>query len=345
MSDFILAIVFLLMAIGGVVVRKTYFYRPLKELKRQAERHDRLAAQLYRAVAYGNSLHGLLWLFIGLTSAASFVLLARIMPVWASLLIIGPLLWIVFSLLPETRVTKLGVGLTRFVTPPIAGLLNYVHPLISRSADMVERRYQAPPHTKLYERDDLLELIHQQQDQADSRLTFEELEIVKHTLSFDDFRVGDILTPRKRIKTVLADATIGPILIDELHQSGQDTVLVQDEAQGGIIGSLSFSQLDITSSGKVCDTMDATVYYVHENDSLGQALHAFFVTNHAVFVVVNSFEEYVGIITVQDILRQLLGHLPGDDFDQYSNISLVAARHPKVTKAKKTVETPEEVVE
>ena len=37
--DLALAIIFLLLAIGGVVVRKTYFYIPLRELKRRAEKH------------------------------------------------------------------------------------------------------------------------------------------------------------------------------------------------------------------------------------------------------------------------------------------------------------------
>lgn len=346
MTDSILALLFLLLAIGGIVVRKTYFYRPLRELKRQAERHDPLAAQLYRAAAYDGSLRGLLWLYIGLTSAVSLVLLARAMPVWVSLLIIGPLLWVVFSLLPATRVTKLGARLTRLITPVLAFVLNYVHPLMNRGADMVERHYEAPGHTKLYEREDLLDLIQRQQQQAENRLTFEELEIAKRALSFDDYSVGDILTPRKRIKTVLADDAIGPVLINELHQSGQDTVLVQDKARGPIIGSLKFSQLDLASSGKVRDIMNPTVYYVHEKDSLGQALHAFFTTNHPLFVVVNSFEEYVGIITVQDILRQLLGHVPGDDFDQYADLATVAARHSASDKAiVDSVKTDQDVVE
>ena len=35
MSNFVLAVVFLLLALGGVVVRKTYTYLPLRELKRR----------------------------------------------------------------------------------------------------------------------------------------------------------------------------------------------------------------------------------------------------------------------------------------------------------------------
>ena len=164
------------------------------------------------------------------------------------------------------------------------------------------------------------------------------------------------MTPRKQIKTILASDTIGPILINELHQNGQEQVLVRESAKGPFVGSLRFSQLGIDSKGQVRDIMQPTIYYVHENDSLGDALHAFFVTNHPVFVVVNSAEEYVGIITVEHILRQLVGHVPGDDFDQYSNLEAVAARHHRVKKPREAdfiiedlnetpVKTDEEVVE
>jgi CBS domain containing-hemolysin-like protein len=326
MTNLIFALIFLLLSLGGIVARKTYYAVPLRELKRRAERHDPLAVKLYRVVAYGNSLRGLLWLYVGLTSAASLVLLARVLPVWASLLIIGPLLWIAFSLLPASRTTKLGARLTTLVTPLIAWLLNYLHPLLNRGADVVERRY-VPAHTKLFERDDLLKLINQQQQQTDNRLSAEELEIAKRALSFSDFTVGDILTPRKQVKTVLADDTVGPVLIDELHQSGEGDILVRESAKGNIVGSLAFNQLDLHSKGHVRDIMKTTVYYLHENDSLSEALHAFFVTNHPLFVVINSSEEYVGIITVENILRQLFGHIPGDDFDQYANPAAVAARH------------------
>ena len=334
MTSFLLALLLLLVALGGVVVRKTYYYLPARELKRRAERHDPLATKLYTAVSYGSSLRVLLLVLIALSSAAGFVLLARIAPIWLSFVAVVALLWMAYSWLPATRVTTVGARLTTLVSPALTWLLNYLHPILSRGARVAEKRY-SEVHTGLFERGDLLELIERQQRQSDSRVSEEELEIAKRALSFDNYTVRDILTSRKSIKTVLADDTIGPILIDELHQSGQDFVLVRESAKGAVVGTLEFKHLDLHSSGHVRDVMDSTIYYVHENDSLSEALHAFFVTNHPLFVVVNSFEEYVGVISVESLLRQLFGHLPGDDFDQYADIAAVAARHPRVKKSKK----------
>jgi CBS domain containing-hemolysin-like protein len=327
MNDFLLAVILLALALVGVVARKTYFFLPLHELKRRAGRGDEVAARLHRAAAYDNSLKTLLWLYIGLTGAGAIILLAKDLPVWISLLIVGPLLWAAFSWLPASRLTGPGVRLTTMLTPPIVWLLNYLHPILGRGADIVESRYVIPIHTRIFEKEDLLRLVERQQRQPDSRISEEELEIVKHALTFDERTVGDILTSRKKLKTVLADDTIGPILIDELHKAGQPYVLVREKAKGPVIGALDYTRLGIKSEGRVSDVMDSTVYYLHENDSLSEALHAFFVTNHPVFIVVNSFEEFVGIITVENILLQLLGHIPGQEFDQYADLTAVAARH------------------
>ena len=338
--NFVVALALLVLALAIIVIRKTYYSVPLHELKRQAERHEPLAKVIYPAVAYGNSLRSLLWLTIGFLSAASIILLARNLPVWASLLIVGPVLWIAFSWLPASRVTRVGAWLTKLVTPSVVWLLNWLHPALSRGADAVEKRYTAAKHTGLFERADVMALIEKQQKQADNRLSAEELDIVKRALQFSDYNVGDVLTSRKEIKTVLADDVVGPILIDELHQSGQSLVLVRESKKGPVVGSLEFRRLDLHSKGHVRDVMNTVVYYLHENDSLGEALHAFFVTNHSIFVVVNSFEEYLGIITVENILHQLLGHMPGDDFDQYTDMAAVAARH---TNTKKPLEIDAEI--
>jgi CBS domain containing-hemolysin-like protein len=336
MNDYTWALLFLLLAIGGIVVRKTYYYVPLRELRRRAERGEPLARRLYPAAAYGGGLRVLLWLYIGLMSAASIVLLARLLPIWVSLLIVGPLLWITFSWLPASRVTPFGARLTLIVTPVIVWLLNYVGPLLGRGAGAVYKHNPAMAHTGLFERSDLVELIEQQQRQTDSRLSDEELEVARRALNFSEYRVHDVLVSRKKVKTVLARDTVGPVLIDEMHKSTQGYALVRDTPKGDFVGTLAFKQLGIESRGQVEDIMSRDIFYVHENDPLSQALHAFFATHQSLFVVVNSFEEYIGVITVEGILHQLLGEMSGDGFEDHHDVVKVAARHPRPEKTKKS---------
>lgn len=332
MNNLISSLIFLLLAVCGVVIKKTYSVVPASELKRRAEKKDKTAIRLYKAVSYGESLQAGLWIFIALTSAASLVLMTKQLNFWLSLVVIAVVLWLIFSLIPATRVSSLGLKFTLLLTPLIAKLLYYTHPVLSRAGSKVEDHF-AQTHTGLFERSDLVALIERQGKQNDSRFSSEELDIVLHALKFDEKPVSKILTPRKKVKTVLAGDTIGPILINELHESAQEYVLVKESSKGKVVGTLAFKDLGLNSRGHVKDTMDETLYYLHEQDSLSEALHAFFVTNHSLFVVVNSFEEYVGIVTIEAVLKELLGHVPGDDFEEYTDVVAVAARHNKAEES------------
>ncbi len=329
MTNIYLALILLLLAIGGVVVRKTYNYLPLKEIKRRAEAQDQLASKLYPTVAYGRSLRGLLWAFIVFTSSCGVVILSREAPVWLSLFAVIMLIWASYSWLPQTKISNLGVWLTTLVNPIILWLLGHLHPILDTTTRKVEKRYTAQPHTRLYEKYDLIRLIDKQQQQKDSRFTDEELEIAKRALTFNDYIINDIVTPKKMVKSVLATDTVGPVLIDELHKSQQEHILVRETSHGDFVGTLNFKRLDIKSNGQVKDFMNPSVHYVHEDDDLGEALKTFMATNSTLFVVVDNAEEFVGIVTIESILRQLMGHLPGEDFDQYHNPAAVVARHKK----------------
>ncbi|MDL2363319.1 MAG: CBS domain-containing protein [Patescibacteria group bacterium] len=347
MTTFLYALIFLALALGGVIVRKTYNYKPLHELKRMAAKKDLVAVKLYPTAAYQSSLRALLVVYIAVTGATGIVLLARSTTTFVSIIVVPILLWAAFIWLPLSRTTAIGMKLTLAVNPAIMWLLGYLYPVLSRAAHLLHREHDhlAHPaaHTGVFERQDFIALIERQQHQPDNRLSYEELEIARRAMSFDDYTVSDIVTPLKKIKSVLAEEMLGPILIDELHKSDQNHVLVRESKKGPFVGTLDFKHLDLLHTGSVHEVMNPKVYYLHEQDALSDALHAFFITNHPVFIVVNSFEEYIGIITIENVLKQLLGHIPGDDFEQYANISAVAARHNKVKELLAEVENDSKV--
>ena len=331
--NFMLSLLAIVLAIWLAVARKVYDATPARELKRQAAKRQEPGSSLFQATAYGISLRALLWGAIAVFGSIGLVGVARDGNIFVSILIIILTLSYLFIWLPASRVTSLGLRLTLLINPVIVWLLRHLYPLLSRGAERVERR-SASTHTGLFERSDIVQLIQQQADQADSRLSIEELAIVQRALSFGDYLVRDITTPRANIATIGSGEILSPIIIDELHKSTEPFVLVVDaHGDGGVIGSLEVGKIGLQTSGPVSQHL-SPVYYLHESDTLREALHAFFMTNYPLFVVVNSFEEYVGVVTIESVLRKLLGHLPGDDFEQYSDKAAVAAPHPRPESTK-----------
>jgi hypothetical protein len=108
MGTFLLALLFLLVMLFGIALRKTYDYLPRRELKRQARDGDQVAAILYKAVAYGPSLRILLWLLIGLSAAAGFVLFSSVAPDFLAFLAIAGLVWYGFVWMPAAQISSIG---------------------------------------------------------------------------------------------------------------------------------------------------------------------------------------------------------------------------------------------
>ncbi len=309
----------------AISLQRTYSQVPAKELKRRARQGDNVAATLYKAVAYGHSLRAILWLVTGLSAGGFFVYVSHILPTWLALLASGLLVWLGFVWLSAGEATAIGRNVARGMAPLLAKVLAVTHTPIDWAHSLIRRFRDIPVHTRLYEKADLLDLLDQQQTQTDNRIEQTELEIMRSTLVFGDKLIRDVMTPRRVVKMVSSEDDLGPIVMDELHASGHSRFPVYEGNEDNIAGTLFLRDLlRRRAGGKVKTVMKKQALYLHEEQSLHDALQAILKTHHHLFVVVNSFEEYVGIITIEDVLEQIVGKPIVDEFDQYEDMRAVA---------------------
>ena len=81
----------------------------------------------------------------------------------------------------------------------------------------------------------------------------------------------------------------------------------------------------IKVNGKtVGDLCDKKVIYVHENRNLRDVLNAFLTSHHHLFVVMNEFGGVVGIVTLEDILEEILGAEIMDEDDKHQDLRKLA---------------------
>lgn len=310
-----------LLAIG---LQRTYYHYPLKELKRRARIGDPLAELLYRPVSYGMSLKVLLWIIVVGSASLSFVLLANAFETWFAVILIGFLIWLGFLWIPSSQLTSVSMALARFLTPIVNSLLYRLHPILQRIGNVVQRLRRINIRTGLYEKEDLADLLEQQRNLPDNRIPSSEIDLLQHALWFGDKLVNNAYVPLRAVQTVVESEPIGPKLMDELYKSGYSRFPVMNDDQQ-IVGTLYLKDLvQKQLKGHVRDVMHRDVFYVHEDFTLHQALQAFLKTKHHLFIVVNSFEEFVGIITIEDILEQVIGKPIIDEFDKYEDMREVA---------------------
>jgi CBS domain containing-hemolysin-like protein len=348
MASFIFGIFFAGLTLLAIGLLRTYNHYPVKELKRQARAGDPLATMLYRPVSYGLSLKVLLWSIVIGAAAISFVLLASSLEPWFAVLLIAVLLWVGFLWLPSAGLTSLSFQIAQWFTPIIDWLLNWLHPVLRRIADFIGKHRHVNFKTGLYEPEDLVALLERQRELPENRINKQQIDLLIHALTFTNKQVRDVLIPLRIVRLVNANESIGPALMDELYKSGFSRFPVFEGEQTNVIGTLFMRDLVRKQSrSTVRDVMRDDVLYIHEEYTLQQALQAFLKTKHHLFVVVNSFEEFVGILTIEDVLEQVIGKQIIDEFDAFDDVRAVAASAAAKEHAKrqKAAQEPTEVVE
>ena len=71
------------------------------------------------------------------------------------------------------------------------------------------------------------------------------------------------------------------------------------------------------------------VYAVHAHSKLDEILNAFIKTKHHLFVVLDEYDTLVGLITVEDVIEEIVGVEIVDEFDVYTDLQAVAQRRVK----------------
>lgn len=316
-------------AVLALVLQRLYSSVPARELKRLAQRGDPLAKALYRPVSYGASMRLFLWLVLSLSLSVGLVLLLPSLPAVAGFALLMALVAVTFVWVPSMRLTVQAAQFAAFFAPAVAFALSYLTGLLSRVASYINNHRDLSPHSQLYEKDDLLTLLDLQKEQVDNRIVQEQLELADRALRFADKQAADIVRLHKELHLVDADDTVGPILLDQLHKSGQTSFLVYKDSQDNIIGSLALK--DAVSARKdirVFDLIRNDLAFIHEDFTLRQVLTAFQYTGQHVAVVINSFEEFLGTVTLDDLLKALFGDLQEPAVESFENRVSVAAYKP-----------------
>jgi CBS domain containing-hemolysin-like protein len=292
--------------------------------------------------AYGEGLEILLWL-VGSAGASFLIVSAANSGWWLAALLVLALGFFIFvgnnlGAMPSWQWRAAAI-----VAVPTAWVLSALQPIFRPAGNALKARRPAHAHSRLYEKEDLLNLLKRQAKQSDSRINEADLATVYGALSFGDRAVGEVMTPRSKLKLVAVNEPIGPHLMDEMHASGLSSFPVVKEvtkaASPEIVGTLYLSDLvEHGDSGKVSDVVKSKVYYVNEAQDLRQALGAFIKTKAHMLIVVNNFEEVAGALTVEQVLSQILGKGLASEFDRYDDLSAVAGYQEKSNEDKESTE-------
>jgi putative hemolysin len=153
----------------------------------------------------------------------------------------------------------------------------------------------------------------------------QEREIIESIFNFSDHAVRHIMTPRRDVEMVAADATLGQV-IDELLESGYSRFPVYENTPDQVIGTVHVRDLLVLyrsqgEDAKVREVLSPPLY-VPENSRASALLATFRKSRRHMAIVVSELGGIEGVVTLEDALEEIVGEID-DEFDDASTPQVV----------------------
>lgn len=183
----------------------------------------------------------------------------------------------------------------------------------------------------------------------DGELTDRESELIRSAIEFDDVEVEEILTPRVDVVAVEDDISLEE-LAQTFAESGYSRLPVYHGTIDNIIGVVHEKDFYIARLKKATkiDDLVAPTLYTTGSTQISQLLRTLREQHHHMAVVVDEYGGTEGIITLEDILEELVGEIwdehdeVTEDFRKQSDGSWLVSGSASVDDLFETLDLPED---
>ena len=281
------------------------------DLRRKARQGDVIAARVYRYRKDGYYLIFCILLGnVGVNTAMSILLGNMTNGVIGGL--IATLLITMFGeILPQAIFTQRGYRFVRH----FFWLLDVIYVLfwpLARPMSRLLNRWLGKETPQLYSHQELEQIIHEHAERSDSPVDYDESRIASGALQFSKKTAGDLVTPMDEVFTVELDDELDATLLAQIKHAGHSRIPVR--ADGRLVGILYVKDV----AGRELPISQLYRDKIHDIDArsrLDTVLSRFIQTRNHLFVVMDD-ENELGIITLEDVIEEILDQEIEDEYDE-----------------------------
>lgn len=161
-----------------------------------------------------------------------------------------------------------------------------------------------------------------------------ESDIIENTLTLNEIKIKDILTPRSVMYSVEKNTIIKDILEDKRTYKFS-RVPVYDETIDNIVGVVLTKKLfkqAVRDQNATIESIMKPVFALNENIPVGKALNKFIQKKEHMFIVLDNYDQTEGIITLEDCIETLLGLEIMDESDTTADMRRLALNKMKAKR-------------
>jgi metal transporter CNNM len=253
---------------------------------------------------------------VAIISATSLVLGNRFSGLVAGS--ISTLLIVVFGeIIPQALFIKNALKITARLSTLLRWMIIFTYP-IAKPLQLLLDRLFGRQHTRLHSRRELGMIISEHVDHRGSELDQDEIEIMRGALGLSDKHVRDITTTIENVYWLSPDTVIDAAKIDEIKAENWSRIPVFNTNRTESYGVLLMKDLvdiDFDEQSLRVDELPLKPTEIVGSMTALDTMFRKFIGAHTHLMPVEKNDVIIGIVTIEDLIEEIIGHEIQDESD------------------------------
>ena len=263
------------------------------------------------------SLAAILLTNVAAVSAISLVLESAAGGIVAG--ITATLLVVIFGeIFPQALFARQALKYSALLSPVLRLMIFLTYP-VSKPLQLLLDRLFGEETTELESRHELGLMITEHLGDNSSELDDDEVEIIRGALQLSEKRVHQIMTPLRQVDWVTPEDNLDARKIEEIKTHGRSRLPVLNKKRTTCYGLLLIKDLiDIDFNRQPIAVSELPLYTTQVVGSMTalDTLFRKFIAGGAHLIPVERDDRIVGIVTIEDLLEEIVGHEIEDETDR-----------------------------
>lgn len=295
------------------------------DLERKAALGDERARRIYAVRRHDNLLLCTLLLGNTLVNSVIALLLESVAGgVIAGFLATG-LIFLLGEIAPQAVCTRYAMDVGSRLAWLVRLFMLLFYPICWPMARILDRLLGEELPT-IYTKEELKQIIQLHEDLPDAPVDRDEERIVLGALSFSEHRAKDIMTPRTVVYALELHRILDAPLFAEIRQKGFTRIPVYEESIDNVVGLLNVKTLIGVPAGTPLAqvVVRRAPMIVPETTRLDTLLQSFVGGKTHMALVVDEFGGFSGLVTLEDVIEEIINAEIVDETDQAVDLQQVA---------------------
>ena len=328
-SYFKLSIVTGLLILSGIFsgLNLSLFSLNLDDLERKSKLGNKYAKKILPVRKYGNLL--LCSLLLGNVAVNAFIAIilnSLVKGLFAGIFSTG-LILVFGEILPQAAFSRFAILVGAKTAWLVKVVVFLFFPVAYPLAWLLDKLLGAELST-IWSKKEIAEIIKHHENSNESIIDKDEKKIILGALDFSDKTAETILTPRNVVFALNANTMITHDVLDNIKNMGFTRIPVYEKELDNIIGVLyvktliGFKPDQITIICDVCDKKN--LIHINKDVHLDRLLNIFLFKKKHIGFVYNDFGSFLGIVTLEDIIEEILTTEIMDETDKIKDMQQLA---------------------